>query len=152
LSVIIRPTQATPFVSIVLDGLNIGNPPRLNFEIPSEVFHTVRLVGVPPHSQHQLVIHEERFQPNPGQHREITQQVRPFGWVTVTSEPTADVFIDGIFVGSTPVAGYALFSGAHNLELHPTAADSERYSVYSTEIVVPEFAANNLGRIRLPAK
>jgi serine/threonine protein kinase len=152
ISVKVLPTQATPYIKIVLDDQEIGNPPRLDMEIPSQVRHTIRLIGAPQLSMHQLVLHEESFLPTPGQHKEIMKELRPFGWVTVTAEPTADVFIDGTFVGSTPVAGYTLFSGSHNLELHPTAEDSESFGMYTTRFDVPQFGGTNLGRIRLPAK
>ncbi|HSG81895.1 MAG TPA: protein kinase [Gemmatimonadota bacterium] len=152
LSVKILPTQATPLVTIELDGEAIGNPPRLNIELESQVRHTLRLLGAPQLSLHQLVLHEESFIPTPGQRKEVMREIRPFGWVTLTAEPTADVFIDGTFVGSTPVAGYTLFSGSHQLELHPTADDSERYGMYTTRFDVPPFNGTSLGRIRLPAK
>ncbi len=152
LSVKILPTEATPLVSIVIDGEVIGNPPRLDIELPSQVRHEVRLIGKPQLSNHQLLLHEESFIPAPGQHREIMEEIRPFGWVTVNAEPTADVFIDDNFVGSTPVAGYTLYAGTHKLELHPTAQDSDRFGIYTTRFEVPPFNGQNLGRIRLPAK
>ncbi len=151
LSVKVQPADAVPYMRIVLDGERIGSPPRLNMSISSGVSHTIQLLAGPAYSGHMLVVHEENWLPRAGQSREIAPQIQPFGWITVASEPPADVFIDGKFVGSSPVAGYVLFSGTHRLELHPAAADSDRYAMYSLEFEVPAFGERNLGSLKLPA-
>ncbi len=71
---------------------------------------------------------------------------------TASDAPTADVFIDGEYVSSTPLAGYTLRSGPHTLELHPTEDDLQRYGVYTANFTVPRFGEERLTNLRLPAK
>jgi hypothetical protein len=152
LNVTVSPAAAIPLVKIYLDGQEIGNPPRLDLEIEPQVSHTVRLVAAPEFSAHGLVLHQETFIPAAGARRDITKEVRPFGWVTVTSEPAAEAFIDGEYKGATPLAGLTLESGTHKLELHPTADNAAQYGLYSSQFEVPAFQGLNLGRVRLPPK
>ena len=152
LSVSVLPQQAMTQVRIELDGQDLGNPPKLNLSIDSNRQHRLRLIAQPPFSSHQLVLHEESFRPTPGQRVEVKQQLRPFGSITVTSEPAADVFIDGVFVGSTPLAGFPLLSGRHQLELHPTSESAARFGLYSGQFELEPFQKANLGTLKLPTR
>jgi len=149
LSVTVTPARASPLVRLVIDGRDTTSVPNLNMRLePGQ--HRIELLGSPPYSAYHLPLHEETFTLVPGQSREVAPEVEPFGWITVTSEPVADVFIDGKFVATTPLAGYALRSGPHMLELHPTAESAAGSGVYSSQVTVPRFEELNLGRVRLP--
>lgn len=149
LSVRVVPARAAPLVRLVLDGRDTTSLPNLNLRLPPGR-HEIELLGSPPYSAYYLQLHEESFTLVPGEVRELAPQVNPFGWITVTSEPVADVFVDGNFVATTPVAGYALPAGPHKLELHPTAENVGRAGIYSGQVNIPEFEELNLGRIPLP--
>ena len=151
LSVRVLPQEAMSQVKFELDGQDMGNVPKLNISISSNQRHTLRLLAQPPFSQHTLLLHEEEFTPRPGQEIDINPQIRPFGSLTVAAEPAADVFVDGNYVGSTPVAGVPLFSGEHALELHP-AAQPDRYRIYRTRFTLGPFERKSLGSVKLPAR
>ncbi len=87
-----------------------------------------------------------------GQTREITQEVQPFGWITLNAEPAADVFVDGKYVGSAPIAGYAVYAGPHKLELHPASANGGAFATLERQINVPPFRELNLGSLKLPRR
>ncbi len=150
LNVRVLPTRAASLVKIEVDGRALGNPPKLNVSVAAGVTHTVRLFGAPAYSSHALPLHEERFTLRSGQSRDIVHEVRPFGWISLNSEPAADVFIDGKYVGSAPVAGYALYAGTHTLQLHPASTSSGTYATLERQIDVPSFRELNLGNLKLP--
>ncbi len=47
---------------------------------------------------------------------EATAQSAKSGWLAVTSEPAAEVYIDGVYYGDTPLARLELRAGGHTLE------------------------------------
>ena len=151
LSVRVTPQRAMPLVHFELDGKDMGNVPKLNIEIAANRTHTVKLFAQPPFSNYTLLLHEETFTARSGQNIDVSPRVRPFGALTVAAQPAADVFIDGNFVGSTPLAGYPLFSGEHHLELHPTA-DADRYSIYRIDFTLGPFERKSLGSVKLPRR
>jgi serine/threonine protein kinase len=152
ITVKVQPPEATQHVKLIIDGQDMGYLPKLNVEVASGQSHDLRLVGAHPYSSYQLVLYRESFTLGAGQTKDIDPEIEAFGWVTVTSDPTADVFIDGEFVSSTPLAGYTLRIGQHKLELHPTAENLTRYGVYVEQINVPRFTELQLTGLRLPAK
>ena len=151
ISVRVQPIQAAPLIRLVIDGRDTTNVPNLDLRVQPGRHH-LELLGSPPYSAYHVKLHDETFTLVPGESREITPQVPPFGWVTVTSEPVADVFIDGVLVATTPLAGYALPAGPHKLELRPTPESTGRAGVYSSQVNVPRFQELNLGRVRLPPR
>jgi tRNA A-37 threonylcarbamoyl transferase component Bud32 len=48
--------------------------------------------------------------------RDAPAQTEKSGWLAVTSEPAAEVYIDGVYYGDTPLARLELRAGGHNLE------------------------------------
>ncbi|UCC74845.1 MAG: Ig-like domain-containing protein [Gemmatimonadota bacterium] len=155
ITVNVMPPEARNYVKLLLDNEDLGYVPKLNVEVSSRVEHNLRLVGAPPYSAFSMPIHREAFTLGPGQHRDIIPEIGPFGWITVTTAPdapAADVFIDGEYVSSTPLAGYTLPSGPHKLELHPTQENLSRYGVYTSNFTVPRFGEERLTNLRLPAK
>lgn len=152
LSVSVLPPQATYRVKLELDGRTIGYMPINNLEIAPNQQHRVELLGTDLNSSYTVSLHTRQIMLEPGQHFQIRQEVPPFGSLTVSSEPYADVFIDGRRVGSTPLAGFVLLAGEHDLELHPTFEHERSYTIYRDRIQVPPFDDLNLGRINLPPK
>ncbi len=151
LTVRASPREAMPQIRLLLDGEDLGVIPSLNITLQANERHTVTLLAQPPFSQHRLVLHEESFVPRAGQNIEIDPQLRPFGSLTIAADPAADVFVDGKYVGATPVAGYPLFSGEHELELHP-AANSNTYSIYKARFTLGPFERKSLGSVKLPRR
>jgi len=152
LSVSVLPPQATYRVKLVLDGRTIGYMPVNNLEIAANQQHRVELLGTDLNSSYTVSLHTRQIMLEPGQHFQIRQEVPPFGSLTVSSEPYADVFIDGRRVGATPLAGFVLLAGEHDLELHPTFEYESNYTIYRDKIQVPPFDDVNLGRVNLPPK
>ncbi len=151
----VMPPEARNYVKVFIDNEDLGYVPKLNLEVEARSEHNLRLVGAPPYSVYSMPVYREAFTLGPGQHREVIPDIQAFGWITVTTAsdaPTADVFIDGEFVSSTPLAGYTLPSGPHSLELHPTEDDLQRYGVYTANFTVPRFGEERLTNLRLPAK
>jgi len=151
----VMPPEARNYVKVEIDSEDMGYVPKLNLEVEARSEHNLRLVGAPPYSAFQITVHREAFTVGPGEHKEIVPEVRAFGWITVTTAsdaPPADVFIDGEYVSSTPLAGYTLPSGPHTLELHPTQENLSRYGVYTANFTVPRFGEERLTNLRLPAK
>ncbi|MGD8866026.1 MAG: protein kinase [Gemmatimonadales bacterium] len=152
LSVSVLPPQATYRVKMVLDGRTIGYMPIMNLEVTPNERHRVELLGTDLNSSYTVSLHTRQIMLEPGQHFQIRQEVPPFGSFTVSSEPYADVFIDGRRVGSTPLAGFVLLGGEHDLELHPTFEYERNYTIYRDKIQIPPFDDLNLGRVNLPPK
>jgi hypothetical protein len=157
ITVNVMPPEARPYVKVFLDNEDMGYVPKLELEVEARSQHSLRLVGLPPYSAFSTPVYRENFTVAPGQHREIIPDIgaQAFGWITVTTgadAPAADVFIDGEYVSSTPLAGYTLPSGPHTLELHPTQDDLSRYGVYTANFTVPRFGEERLTNLRLPAK
>ncbi len=152
LSVSVSPPQATYRVKLLLDGREIGYMPIMNLEIAPNRQHRVELLGTDLNSSYTVSLHTRQIMLEPGQHFQIRQEVPPFGSFTVSSEPYADVFIDGRRVGSTPLAGFVLMAGEHDLELHPTFEHERNYTIYRDRIQIPPFDDLNLGRVNLPPK
>ncbi len=151
----VMPPEARGYVKVFIDNEDMGYVPKLGLEVEARVEHNLRLVGAPPYSAFEFTVYREGFTLGPGQNREIVPEIQPFGWITVTTAsdaPTADVFIDGEYVSSTPLAGYTLRSGPHTLELHPSEEDLQRYGVYTANFTVPRFGEERLTNLRLPAK
>ncbi|WP_048149161.1 PEGA domain-containing protein [Palaeococcus ferrophilus] len=69
----------------------------------------------------------------PGENRELSVTLTPaFGHLTVYSDPPgADVYVDGAFVGATPLEDYKLSTGQHELKVV-----KEGYEEYSTNITI----------------
>jgi hypothetical protein len=152
LSVSVTPPQATQRVKLLIDGAEIGYLPIMKLELEPNRRHVVQLVGTDMNSSYTVPLHMRQIMLGPGETFPIRQEVRPFASVTVSSEPYADVFIDGQRVGATPLAGYVLFAGKHTLELHPTFENERNYGIRRLEFQVPPFQDVNLGRLRLPPK
>ncbi len=152
ITVTVLPSEAMGLVKLYLDGEDMGYLPKLGLEVASGSQHNIRLVGAPQFSAFDMVVHREAFTLTPGQHQEFAPEISAFGWITVVSEPPAEVFIDGEYVSATPLAGYTLSSGPHRLELHPTQADLERYGVYQSQFEVPRFGETKLVNLRLPPR
>ncbi|MGD8698722.1 MAG: protein kinase [Gemmatimonadales bacterium] len=152
LSVEVSPPQAMFRVKLVLDGREIGYMPVQNLEVAPNRQHRLELLGTDLNSSYTVSLHVRQVMLEPGQHFQIRQEVPPFGSFTVSSEPYADVFIDGRRVGSTPLAGFVLMAGEHDLELHPTFEHERDFTIYRDKIQIPQFADLNLGRISLPPK
>jgi hypothetical protein len=152
LSVSVLPPQATYRVQLVLDGRTIGYMPVTNLQISPNQQHRVELLGTDLNSSYTVSLHTRQIMLEPGQHFDVRQQVPPFGSLTVSSEPYADVFIDNVRVGSTPLAGFVLMAGEHDLELYPTFEHERNYSVFRQTIQIPPFSDLNLGRLNLPPK
>lgn len=151
LSVRVQPPEAQQYIKVLLDDEAVGYAPRLNHQIESGRRHNLKLMATfTEYSAYSLQVFEDEFTPRAGQTVDLNPQITAFGFLTVTSEPIADVFIDGEMVGTTPLAGYTLTAGAHSLELHPKGDDVTRYSVRTQEINVPQFQHRNLGNMRLP--
>ncbi|MGD2216542.1 MAG: protein kinase [Gemmatimonadales bacterium] len=151
----VMPPEARPYVKVFIDNEDRGYVPKLELEVEARSEHNLKLVGAPPYSAFELTVYREAFTLAPGQQREIVPEIQPFGWITVTTAsdaPAADVFIDGAYVSSTPLAGYTLASGPHTLELHPGEDDLQRYGVYTANFTVPRFGEERLTNLRLPAK
>jgi serine/threonine protein kinase len=146
----VTPGGARRLVKIVLDGDTLGHPPKLEQTVDAGVRHTLELIGGPEQTRRFLLLHQESFVIGAGQVENLDREVRGFGWITVTAQPTADVFIDGIFVGTTPVAGYTVFAGRHRLELHPASDDAAAYNTVDQEIEVPAFSPLRLVDVKLP--
>jgi hypothetical protein len=138
-------------VRVRIDGQSRGYAPKLDVQLSAGVRHTVELLAGPRQSSFLLpVYYDDRVVVDPGQHKTINPEIEPFGWITVISEPYADVFVDGKYVATAPVAGYTLFAGRHELELHPLSTDAGAYSTYTQEIEVPPFRELRLANLRLP--
>ncbi len=151
----VMPPEARNLVKVFIDNEDMGYVPKLELEVEARSQHNLRLVGAPPYSAFSFTVYREAFTLAPGQHREIVPEIQPFGWITVTTAadaPAADVFIDGEYVSSTPLAGYTLPSGPHTLELHPSEEDLQRFGVYTANFTVPRFGEERLTNLRLPAK
>ena len=148
LSVRVLPQEAMELVRFELDGKDMGSVPKLNISISSGRRHTVKVIAQAPMSSHTLLLHEQSFTASANQKVDVAPTVRPFGIFTVTAEPAADVFIDGKYVGVTPLAGYPLPAGEHALELHP-AAEADSYSVHKASLSLGPFERKSLGLIKL---
>ncbi len=149
LSVGVKPAMASSLVKLRSDGRTVGVVPIRDQEIEPNQKHALELIGTDPHSSYVLSLRRWDVMLRPGEQFETNPEVSPFGSVTVTSEPYADVFIDGTKVGSTPLAGYVLFAGTHTLELFPTAQNAERYDIKRVLFDVPAFQEIHLGRLEL---
>ncbi len=151
-SISVRPARVMRLIRLVLDGRTIGTLPIEGLEIEPDQRHSVELVGTHANSSYSVSLHRRTIMLRPGEQFEVSPRIKPFGAITVTSEPYADVFIDGKHVGATPLAGYVLLAGPHKLELHPTAESASRYAVRQLEFVVPPFDEVHLGRVELPPR
>ncbi len=149
LSVGVKPAMASSLVKLRIDGRTVGFVPVRDLEIDANQKHTLELIGTDPHSSYVLPLRRWDVMLRPGEQFSTSPEVSPFGSVTVTSEPYADVFIDGTKVGSTPLAGYVLFAGTHTLELFPTAENAERFDIKRVLFDVPAFQEIHLGRLEL---
>ncbi len=152
LSVGVKPAMAAGLVKLRIDGQTVGNVPIRDHEIEPNKKHTLELIGTDPHSSYVFMLRKWDVMLRPGEDFEVNPEVSPFGSITVTSEPYADVFIDGTKVGSTPLAGFVLLAGTHTLELFPTAENAERFRVRRLQFEVPPFEAIHLGRLELTAR
>ncbi len=152
LSVGIKPAMASGLVKLRIDGQTVGNVPIRDHEIEANQKHTLELIGTDPHSSYVLMLRKWDVMLRPGEDFEVNPEVSPFGSITVTSEPYADVFIDGTKIGSTPLAGFVLLAGTHTLELFPTAENAERFRVRRVRFEVLPFEAIHLGRLELTAR
>jgi serine/threonine-protein kinase len=151
LNVRVQPREALGYVRVVLDGDTIGYLPKLNEQIESRRRHNLKLLATfSEYSAYSLQVFEDEFTPRPGQSIDLDPQITPFGFLTVTSEPIADVFIDNEMIGTTPLAGYTLPAGPHQLDLHPRGDDITRHGVLQRQINVPQFEQLTLGSLRLP--
>ncbi len=149
LSVGVKPAMASSLVKLRIDGRTVGFVPIRDLEIEPNQKHTLELIGTDPHSSYVLPLRRWDVMLRPSEQFATSPEVSPFGSVTVTSEPYADVFIDGTKVGSTPLAGYVLFAGTHTLELFPTAENAERFDIKRVLFDVPAFQEIHLGRLEL---
>ncbi len=151
LNITVRPKSAEQYVRVRIDGQLLGYAPRLDVRVAAGVRHTVELLAGPRESSFLLPVHyDERVVVGPGERKTIDPEIKPFGWVTVISQPYADVFVDGKYVATAPVAGYTLFAGTHELELHPLSGDAGSYNTLSQVIEVPPFSELRLADLRLP--
>jgi hypothetical protein len=71
------------------------------------------------------------------------------GWLAVSAEPPAEIFIDGLYVGDTPVARIEITSGPHTLECK--APKHEPYSE-TIKIVAGELSTRNIVLTRLAGR
>ncbi|UCF19892.1 MAG: Ig-like domain-containing protein, partial [Gemmatimonadota bacterium] len=151
LNITVRPKSAEQYVRVRIDGRLLGFAPRLDERVAAGVSHTVELLAGPRESSFLLPVHyDERVVVGPGERKTIDPEIKPFGWITVISQPYADVFVDGIYVATAPVAGYTLFAGSHELELHPLSGDAATYNTYSQVIEVLPYRELRLADLRLP--
>ncbi|MEE8550791.1 MAG: protein kinase, partial [Gemmatimonadota bacterium] len=118
-SIAITPPEASSFVTIEVDGKDIGHPPKQGYEVESNELHTVRLIGTPQNSGRTIVLFEKSYRAAEGKPIEIQEKITPFGSVIVNANPPGHVYVDGEYLGPTPLAGYPLNAGRHRIRIQP---------------------------------
>ncbi len=99
-----------------------------------------------------MELHEQTLRPGAGQTIDVSPELQPIGAVTISSNPSAEVYIDGSLIGSTPLAGVPVFAGQHRLELRPSGPEAARYGTYSGQFEVEPWSQQSLGPFKLPPK
>jgi predicted Ser/Thr protein kinase len=75
-----------------------------------------------------------------------THAVEKTGWLSVTTEPAADVYVDGRFIGDTPRYRVELLSGSHTLEC--LSPNHEPY-IEELNIATGELSSRNIVMAKL---
>ncbi|MEE8550213.1 MAG: PEGA domain-containing protein, partial [Gemmatimonadota bacterium] len=76
-----------------------------------------------------------------------------FGSVIVNANPPGHVYVDGEYLGPTPLAGYPLNAGRHRIRIQPIAGEASDYGPLSTQFELGPFEWNKrLGPFSLPPK
>jgi serine/threonine-protein kinase len=84
--------------------------------------------------------------------REEKAESRKTGWLAISSEPAAEVYIDGVYFGDTPLGRLELAAGGHSLELVSPKHEnySERVSIVAGELSSRNVSLQKLvGRVSL---
>lgn len=141
------------YVVVVVDGDTLGPPPIRHYQVTASRAHIVQVLGMPDYSAHSLVLHQSRQSAVPGRTRRLIAEIRPFGSISVNSEPVGTVFVDGRAVGQVPLARYPVLAGeSHTLEIRPLAPDEGSYGPYSVSFEVQPYEWKILGRVKLPPR
>jgi hypothetical protein len=63
------------------------------------------------------------------------------GWLSVTSEPAAEVYIDDVYIGDTPLPRFELTNGSHTL-----ICKSPKHDVYQETVIITtgEISSRNI--------
>lgn len=150
LSIRVTPDEFAPYVRVSVDGEELRQPPTGDVEVDPGKSHLVEIFGVPEFSMDRLPLYRQQHRATPGQSTEIVARLAPFGSISVNSQPSGLVFVDGREIRATPVAGYPVRAGVrHTLEIRPVGEEAERYAPYEAEFQVRPLEWKALGNVRL---
>ncbi|MEJ2719578.1 MAG: protein kinase [bacterium] len=77
---------------------------------------------------------------------ETPAEVIRLGWLAVSSEPPAEVYIDGLYIGDTPATRVEVTAGSHTLECRAPMHEPYRETI---RIVTGELSSRNIVLARL---
>lgn len=144
------PARARPLVRAVIDSGDTLDVPVRALTLRPGVSHTVEFIATAPASAHHLPLDAQTFSLLPGERRRLDPSLPAFGWITVpATEQSADVFVDGLKVGSTPLANYTLLAGTRTIELHPTGESAGRFRITAATVNVPAYGGLKLDGLKL---
>ncbi|UCH85449.1 MAG: protein kinase [Candidatus Latescibacterota bacterium] len=80
--------------------------------------------------------------------KSVTKVARK-GWLSISAEPSAEIYIDGLYIGDTPAARIEVTGGTHTLECK--APNHEPY-LETIKIVAGELSSRNIVLTKLTAR
>ena len=107
--------RSNPQARVYLNGEHIGETPIRREEIPPGR-HTLELRA---RGHHPEVV---KFHARPGELQDVERTLRPkvrMGYINATSRPDAKVFLNGEFVGVTPIPRLEVRPGRYELRFEP---------------------------------
>jgi hypothetical protein len=119
----LRVQSAVPGAEVFLDGASVGKAPVRKEGIPAGE-HIV-VVRKPGYKDYRVKVDVEK-----GKEKVVTAELKSVGFIkVVTKQPGADVLIDSVKVGETPLSGYELEAGEYTLEVRRPKGGYEPHRV-----------------------
>lgn len=146
----VLPTAARQHVRIVVDGRELGPPPIDGHRVSPGRAHVVEVIGHPPQSPRTIALYRGEHSATPGQTRDVTPEIGAFGTISVAARPTGRVYLDGDFVAETPLAGYPLTAGPHELVVRPPQDRQAEFGTVRRTITVEAWTWNQPVQVELP--
>jgi hypothetical protein len=145
-------TQGT--LEIEIDGEKAGRAPVRSISLDAGRTHRVVVWGTHVSSGFRLRLIERTVAPGEGAQVVVDDPIPPFGSISIASNPTGHVLIDGKDGRlMTPVGGYVLFAGHHTIEILPTSEDADRYAPVRSEFELQPWTwGQRLGPFTLPRR